>query len=779
MDHRVSVGSAFLGTRLSRSNRLVSLCGLLLTLLFLPTPFNRLEAQTTGALSGTVSNPSNVPVFGALVQLRSVGGAAFRKAETDALGRYAFESLPAGSYTLVVTKEGFGRTTLPVTVGSAGAVTKNVTLSAVNISDVVVTASRSVESINNVPAAVSVVDATDIQKGRSEVSIEESLKRVPGVRVEDELGTAGRTRIIIRGNGTRANSPAGSGVRGVRVLVDGIPKNNAGGSAQDLINIDLGSVARMEVLRGPSSALYGNQAGGVVNLITEEGGPDQRFDYQQTLGSFGLRREHAKVLGQTGLLGYRISAHRTDQTGFRRSSDFHNTGIDSKLVLNIDDQSRMTVIAAYEQNFQRSPGPLTAAQMAVDRKSASPTFVTSDVRSTVDEMRFGLIYNRDVTPADQVQLTTYYIPRHLGPFIQIGVRIPQDFTNRGINLRYLRSAPLGDFQNRFTTGVDFQDTPITTGVFSSTTGVAASELEENATTGGLYVLDELSILPTVRLSAGLRYDNIHFRSRDLTKPGTKASRTFTATTPKIGITYQPLDAISFYGTYSKGFETPIIGELRVVPGGAFGFNNNLDPQRSTNYEVGSRGQVGGRVSYELALFHQIIDDMINPLGTFPNNSFSNIGRVKENGVEAGAQVSLIGPLSLGAAYTFSDFKLADFVVNNVTLSDNELPGVPRHTFFGDVRYNAANGIFAALEGQYVSKFFFNNVNDASNPPYAVVNFRLNYDARLDHARISPFFGINNIFNRKYSAFGLINDATRRFFNPLPGTSGYGGVKLEF
>nr|MBA3553296.1 TonB-dependent receptor [Gemmatimonadales bacterium] len=529
-----------------------------------------LVAQGGSSVAGTVRSPAGAELRGATVSLSGDQVGRELSQTTATSGRYRFGDLAAGRYTLAVALPGYRQASVPLELGEGEARTLDVTLEAVVLQEIVVTASRDQQEIAKVPAAINVVTRDEIQQGRSAIHLEESLRRVPGVRVEDELGGTTRTRIIIRGSGTRANSPAGSGVRGVRVLVDGIPKNNGGGSAQDLINIDLESAERIEVLRGPSSAIYGNQSGGVVNIITEDGRPGGFFNFRQTVGSYGLFREHAKFGGETGSLNYFASAFRTDQDGYRAQSAFHNTGFHSKVRYRIDDRSHLTTIVSFDRQFSRSPGPLTEAQFLADPKQADSTFAANDVRSTVEEFRLGVIYRRELFGQDALELTGYYIPRHLGPFQQIGVRIPQDFTNRGGGARYLNTRPLGNLANRFTVGAEFQNTPITTGTFNSVTGAALAELEENSVVFGAYVLDELSLRENLQLSVGARFDNIHFTSENLTRATPVASRLYQKFTPKVGIAYQPTPVVSLYATYGRGFEAPVIGELRVLPGGVFG-----------------------------------------------------------------------------------------------------------------------------------------------------------------------------------------------------------------
>jgi iron complex outermembrane receptor protein len=647
---------------------------------------------------------------------------------------------------------------------------------------IVVTGTRSATKISEVPAAVTVIPGKEVQLDRRALSLEESLKFVPGVRVEDELGSAGRTRIIIRGVGTRANSPAGSGVRGIKILVDGFPKNNAGGSAQDLSNIDLESVDHIEVLRGPSSALYGNQSGGIVNIITEEGPPTPFAEYRQSLGSYGYFREHLKAGGESGNLNYFFTAFRTDQDGWRQNAGFNNTGFSAKTRYAIDECSSLIAVAAFDRNDEHSPGPLTEARFEQDPKQADPTFLANGVRGVTEELRFGATYQRKMLEHSSLELTGYYIPRHLGPFQQIGVRIPQDFMNRGASARFLLGEPVLGLGNRFTVGADFQDTPITTGTFNSNTGAALADLEEHATTAGAYALEELNILPTLLLSAAGRFDWVHFTSEDLTKATGQVGRVYRKFTPRIGLSYHPVEALSAYASFSKGFEAPVIGELRTLPGGAFGFNSALNPQTSTNYEIGARGGLldERRLTFEIALFRQDVQDLISPIGLFPNNSFQNVGEVRQYGAEIGTRLRIIYGLTASLAYTYSDFAFQNFVSGTTDFSGKPLPGVPQHMWAGEVRYrHSSSGLHAAAEVQAASPVYADNANSYSVPRYTVFNASAGYDYERGDLRLEPFIIVKNLTNQKYSQFALINDAGRRFYNPLPGTSIYGGLKIRY
>ena len=748
--------------------------------IFLCAAAERAAAQSGSPISGAVSDTGGGPIPGAKVELSDESGQAATSQTTVATGAYALRAPSPGRYILSFAMDGFTPVRVPIEVTDQPVIRNVVLKPSEMMETIVVSGTRSATKVKNVPAAITVVSGEEVQQDRKGISLEESLKFVPGVRVEDELGSAGRTRIIIRGAGTRANSPAGSGVRGVKILVDGIPKNNAGGSAQDLTNIDLEAVDHIEVLRGPSSVLYGNQSGGVVNIITEEGQPTPLAEFRETVGSYGLFREHAKVGGESGNLNYFISGFRTDQSGYRQNSDFSSTGFSSKARFIVDDRSTLTGVLGFDRNDERSPGPLTQDQFDKDPTQAAPTFFSSGVRAVTEELRLGLIYQRQVLDHSSLELTGYYNPRHLGPFQQIGVRIPQDFMNRGASGRFLFGEPVFNLGNRLSIGADFQDTPITTGTFNSATGAALADTEEHATTFGGYILEELSLLPNLVLSGAGRVDWIHFTSEDLTKAKGQVGRLYRKFTPRVAMTWSPLQALSAYASFSQGFETPVIGELRTLPGGAFGFNSALDPQTSNNYEVGARGVViDDRLNFELALFRQDVHNLISPIGLSPNNSFQNVGQVRQYGLEFGGRLRIARGLTAGLTYTYSDFAFQDFVSGTTVFSGKQLPGVPQHMGTFELRYRHPSGIHGSADVQAASPVYADNANSFSTPRYTVFNAGAGYDYARGNLHLEPFVLVKNLTDQKYSQFALINDTARRFYNPLPGISVYGGLRIGY
>lgn len=747
-------------------------------------------AQSGGAIAGSVHDPHGAVLPGATATLTRTADGSTRTTVTGAQGRYEFAGLGAGTYTLRVELAGFRPATregLQVTEGAAPLrVDVTLELSAL-LETVVVTGTRAEQEVGKIPAAVAVVDAQEVLRGQQTTNVNEVLRRVPGVAMRVHLD--GSTRAVPSVRGAGAQNTFGS--RGVRILVDGIPKNNAGGSAQDFINIDLASVQRVEVVRGPASALYGNQAGGVINFITEEGAAVPYVQFRQSIGSFALRKEHLKLSGQKGNLSYFGSAFRTDQDGYRDLSEYSSTGFHTALRYTFDNGASLRTSISYEKLDQLIPGSLTAEEVAANPRQPNPALApTGGIQGSIDEFRAGATYAQPLFGRDQIEFTGYYVPRPIYATISGPIRNAQFFINRGANLRYLNARPLFGADHRVTVGVDFQDTPLRNLIVGRSTGATLQQLEEDLQTVGVYVQDELTLFRRLLLNLGGRFDRISFGFEDLMRPGLPGStftRRFERFTPKIGAVYRVRPSLSLYGNVSEGLEAPVSEQLRNSPfsTGEFVLNVGLAPMIYRSVEGGAKGQVGP-LSFELAIFRQNIDDFIvtrqilRPAGGTTFTASLNAAKVRQRGLEFGSTLRLARTLTAAATYTFSGYTFSRFEALGENLTGNRLAGIPRHDFFGELRYHPATGFNAGIDVKSVGRFFVDDANRFTNEPYTVVNVSAGYERRLGtRARLSPFVTINNLFNERYTSLPQVNDGARRFFNPMPGRSAIGGASVRF
>ena len=205
--------------------------------------------------------------------------------------------------------------------------------------EVEVRASRMGQSLANLAGAASVVDRQDIQLGRQQFALDESLNRVPGMFSQNRYNFAQDLRISLRGFGARANF----GIRGIRVFVDGLPSTVTDGQSV-IDDVELGSIDRVEVIRGPSSSLYGSASGGVVSLFSESGTPEPFAEARLTVGEFDQQKYHLKTGGEVDKLNYFMSASYLSYDGFRDHSELRQGTFNSKFTYDINENSDIQFI---------------------------------------------------------------------------------------------------------------------------------------------------------------------------------------------------------------------------------------------------------------------------------------------------------------------------------------------------------------------------------------------------------------------------------------------------
>jgi iron complex outermembrane receptor protein len=461
--------------------------------------------------------------------------------------------------------------------------------------------------------------------------------------------------------------------------------------------------------------------------------------------------------------------------------------------MTIDDGSTVSMVMAYDDQEQHLPGALTAAEMAANPRQANPVALALGGNVlALDEFRFGGTYRKAFTGA-HIEATGYYTPRGIAYLFTETRRTNQNFVNRGATGRAIVPAIFGT-PIRLTAGIDYQDTPIITGAFGRANtplaGQTLSQLQESATTVGPYALADVRLGGRVSAAAGVRYDHIRFSTENLSRPQDGASEiVYEQFSPRVGVTFRIADDLALYGSYNEGFEAPILDQLRASPArdGEFVGNRDLQPFDVRAFEIGARGQVGRRMTFEAAAYRQRTNNLIvsqsflrlPPLtGQFV--AFVNAGNVDQNGLEFGATLRPIAGMQLAGSYTFSKFTYRQFVSGNRDVSGRTVPGVPAHNIFGEVSYQTGRGLTVAFDIQRVGGFFVNDLNSASNAPYVVANLRFGQDLAIGRGlQLSPWIGLQNLRDKVYVAQTQPNAAADRYFNPLPGMTLLAGVKFGY
>ena len=650
------------------------------------------------------------------------------------------------------------------------------------LEEIIVTATRLETALNSVPAAVSVIGTDDIQLGRQQLALDEALSRVPGVFMQNRYNFAQDLRISIRGFGARA----AFGIRGVKILVDGIPETLPDGQGA-VDSIDIGSARQIEVIRGPSSSLYGNASGGVISVVSE-GGPETPFATARlSTGAYDFRKIQVKTGGQTGRVNYLMSLSDMEIDGYREQSEAENLQFSGRFNFDLgNDSTFLAVVNHTDQPVSNDPGGINAAQAEADPRSARDANLNFDAGEALEQTRLGFVYTLPFSDAHELAVRTYHVSRDFAnklPFTGGGaVEIDRAFTGGGVS--YTHSGMFQDRPNRVIVGLDFDDQDDDRRRFDNllgTIGPLTFDQNERVKSLGLFIQDQLTLSDTIDLSFGLRFDEIKFTATDrfLADGNDSGSRTLDNVNPMLGIVVALTPDLTLYSTMSTSFETPTTTEFSNPSGGG-GFNLSLEPQEATSLEVGLRGRLGQRSSYELAAFSIDVEDELIPFETVGREFFANAGKSDRTGLEFSIQAEPIENLSVVLSYTYSDFTFKQFIDNNGNdFAGNIIPGTPEHLLFGEITYNLPSGAFAALDVLHADDMFANNSNTAISDSYTIANARVGIETTMGPLIASPFIGINNLFDESYNSNLRINAFGSRYFEPGPDRNIYAGIELRY
>lgn len=653
---------------------------------------------------------------------------------------------------------------------------------------------RSPVRLDRAPFAVSVLQEELRERGRGAFSIEEALQGLPGVQVQNRFNDAVGELISIRGFGARSQF----GIRGIQVVVDGIPATLPDGQAS-LDHLDLGSLGRVEALRGPGAAIYGNAAGGVLNFQTlRPADTPLRQELRYVHGDHGMRRAQTTTTGRAGDVAYRISLSRNDWEGFRTrvgGEPGQHYGASRK------DQANATLSLPLWQGELRwslnhlamdseNPGSLNLADYTLGDRRAFPGNVNQKTGKTVDQTQLGASWSGPWR-ARTLDVSSYVIRRELvNPIPSAIVQVDRWAGGVRAMLQSERAVPVGEGRLAWTAGTELDrmvDDRFNWSNAQGNRGGLLVDQAETVTSGALFAQAALPLSARMDLMTGLRYDRIQFEAEDRlirAPPGPvgTGSRTMDALSPSVGLHAAFSRALGAYVNVSSAFETPTTTELANRPEGAGGFNPDLNPQVGVTTELGGRGLLGTRMAWELVYFHTALFNELVPfeVANAPGRRyFRNAGESERTGVEGTLQVNPLDALELRIVGATNRARFKDYQVDGIDFSGNTVPGVtPWHVeamvrlrsgpWFGEVRYEVA-GAMATNDA---------NAPGSASPIRRLLDVRASAnEIGVRGLRLSPFVGVTNVLDVSYVSSVAVNAFGARYFEPGPPRSTYLGMTL--
>ncbi len=669
------------------------------------------------------------------------------------------------------------------------------------VEPIVITATRLATNPFEIPASIDIVDGDTLRTGQLQVNLSETLARIPGINVQNRSNYAQDLQISSRGYGARASF----GVRGIKVLIDGIPASAPDGAGQ-VATFALSSAERVEVLRGPFSALYGNASGGVIQLITEA--PPKKPTVAATLAatSFDGLRYGVRGGANFGGGGVVIDASRYETDGFRPQSAAQRDVLNAKAEWKTGAHSFGLLLTSLSMPDSQDALGLTRAQLDANPDQTASVATQFNTRKTTRQSQLGgtwrwaaseatsvnaMLYGgtRDVLQFQSIATAAQGAPTHPGGVIDL------DRSFLGGDLRVNHVIPLAAGRLQLTAGLSRDEQDEARKGFQNFTGSGASQVLGVA--GALRRDEDNNLIANdvfaqadwqsefVNAFLGVRQSKLTMRSTDRYvvpgNPNDSGQLKFDATTPVIGATFKLSPALRVYASAGRGFETPTFNEAAYrLPGagGQTGLNFDLKSATSRNYEAGIKWRNGRGAIGTFALFRSETNDEIAPLTNSAGRSvFRNVGRTSREGIEATFAMPIANTIDLYASANVIDAKYRDAFLacgappcttpNIAVAAGAKIPGVPKQQAFLELRARPMQGLLATIELQHQGRVYANDTNTESSKPATLVNAMLSYRKAWNKIDYTASLRAENLGDKRDAATVIVNEANGRFFEPRP------------
>jgi iron complex outermembrane receptor protein len=680
-------------------------------------------------------------------------------------------------------------------VACAGALAQATDAPPFVLNPITVTATRSAVRAFDVPASVDIIDAATIHDGNPQVNLSETLVRVPGIFAANRQNYAQDLQVSSRGFGARAPF----GVRGVRLYQDGIPVTMPDGQGQTG-SFSLLSAARIEVLRGPFSALYGNASGGVISVFTEDPPEVPYVEFTGGGGSYGTGTLGVKLGARTGPVGGVVAGSEFVTDGYRAHSSARRDVTNAKLVLDASAATRVTLIGNTQyQPETEDPHGLTRAQWAANPRGVDPAALAFDTRKTIAQQQAGAAVDHRISDSLQLHVDAYGGQRRIRQYLALAGSGPtsaggvpdldRDYGGIGARVAWHGAALGGPLT--VTLGADADRQHERRKGFVNEHGVMGDlrrDEDDTVRSTDVYAEAQWDFLPSWSATVGIRTSNVRYGSDDhyvtAQNPDDSGSRRFGDTSPVAGLVYHVTDDLNVYASYGEGFETPTFAELAYRVGGS-GLNFALEPARSRAYEAGVKYRVDARQRLEAAIFHVDTDnEIVVDQAIGGRTTYKNASATRRQGAELSWEARLPQDLRAYVALSWLRAVFAEPYTTgsppDVVPAGARLPGVPSRQAYAELAWtpNAAKGLEAALEAQYVDKLYVDEENSDAAPAYSVMNARLGYTWTMPRANWSAFVRLNNLFDRNYAGSVIVGDGNGRFFEPAPRRNWFVGASVH-
>jgi iron complex outermembrane receptor protein len=664
-----------------------------------------------------------------------------------------------------------------------------------SLEPVVISASRAEQRSLDVPAAIETVDRDTIEQG-PQVNLSESLNRVPGLTILNRQNYAQDLQLSIRGFGARS----AFGIRGIRLLIDGIPATMPDGQGQGS-SISLTSTDHIEVLRGPLAQLYGNSSGGVIQAFTRNAPAQPEVDAQVYGGSFGLKRSDLQYAGRIGGIGLVADYGTFATNGYRVNSRTERNQFNSKLSFEAAPDTKVNVVFnRFDMPLAQDALGLTAAQLAANPQQAGSNAVSRETRKSALQNQLGSTLTQTLDADASITARVYYGTRdttqyQTGLATSTGAWVGLDSAYYGLGLQYNRSTQMAGYPVQWVAGYEWDHQGSTrqggAAALGQQTSTTRNEYDQ-AGNSDFFVQTTTQLTPAWAMVAGIRLSSVQLSSADhyLSDGNGSGSESFRANTPVLGLSYRASDALNFFANFGRGFESPTLNEVAYDGTGVPAFNTSVHASSSQQYEIGAKWVPAAQARVDFTAFQvNAVNEIVVASSTGGNSTYKNAPGTTRSGAElsASAQITPHVRVTLAGSWIDAIYTKAFSSGASSVANGNRIPGVPQNFLFSELLWSqrslsnrakksSALGAQAGLELTQAGRLYANDTNTASAPGYTTLNAKLSYGWALGAGRLTAFSRIDNLNNQRYVGSVIVNQSSSQFFEPAPGRNWTVGLR---
>lgn len=708
-----------------------------------------------GQVNGLVIDISNrSPLPGASIMLNdSIAAIA------DINGKFSIDP-KVYPVTITATYIGYDPVSIQLNQG-----TENMTLelkaSNYMLGEVVISAYEGKQRIIESPGSIAMLPQKEM-KIDNDIYFIPSLNRVTGIYAHS--GTYNTNRITIRGIGSRSLFITSK----IRAYYDNIPLTTGDGETT-VEDIDPNLIDRMEVIKGPSSSLYGAGLGGTLLIRSESPSNQEKYlKYSITGGSFGyLKNDLSFAYGnEKNRLG--VVVNKINSDGYRENNkyDRFTTGINFKSYLT--EKTTLNFLSTFISLNAQIPSSLNRATYETNPEAAAANWAEAegfeDNRKIISGLGISHIFNKN----SSINASIFYTWRDLyerRPFNILkdnvnttGTRINYEYKNEWKAYK-LSLVAGGEYFIDFYEWQTYENNDMEMG------DLLSDNKESRENING-FVKADLQFPFKTFLTIGLNINSTNYDYRSLySSDGSDNSGDYSfgeTFSPRIAISHPIIPDIFVYGNISHGFSPPSLAET-LTPSGSI--NPDIKPENGINYEAGTKGMIfKNKLFYDIAFFSMHINDLIVAQRVGEDEFIGvNAGKTVNNGLELSVNYNFL-PVSRRNSeftgfitYTLANYTFKDFVEAGNDYSGNELTGVPKNVFNAGLALKVELGLYGNLNYQFVDEMPMRDDNSIYSEAYQLVNLKLGYMKRIsNHFEINVHGILNNVFNEKYASMISVN-----------------------